>query len=269
MRKILSVCFCLLLAACASQPQNQGLETTDNGDPIEGINRATFEFNYFLDGLLLNPVGALYRDLPPPAVRTAMDNVLKNLDEPMNFANTLLQGDVDQAGVTLMRFLINSTVGLLGMIDIAADWDLPYRDEDFGQTLAVWGMGDSGYVVLPVLGPSTSRDSIGRLVDFFADPFRYIAHHNDEESWIYGRSILNAASLKAKTIEPLKDIEQNSVDFYASVRSLYKQRRNFLIENKETLGKHQQDVEASLQPGSGSKLNLSLNESGSITSLAQ
>lgn len=223
----------LLLTACASANQN-GESASAVKDPLEGLNRATFEFNYFVDGLILKPVASLYRDLPPPPVRESMDNFLTNLHSPVNFANGVLQGDIDHAGDTLFRFVVNSTVGVLGLFDVADNWfNVKGRHEDFGQTLGVWGMDDSAYVVLPLIGPSNTRDSIGRVADFFMDPLRYILLvHNDEEELFLSRTIADGVSARAKTIDVLDDIEQGSVDYYASIRSLYKQRRDYLIQNK-------------------------------------
>ncbi len=228
------IVFCVLaLTACASA--NQPGEENVVQDPLEGLNRATFEFNYFLDGLIFKPVASLYRDLPPPPVRESMDNFLTNLHSPVNFANGILQGDVEHAGNTLFRFLVNSTIGIAGLFDVANNWfNVAYRQEDFGQTLGVWGMDDNAYVVLPIIGPSNTRDSIGRVADFFMDPLRYILLvHNDEEELFITRTAMDGISLRAKTISVLEDIESGSVDYYSSIRSLYKQRRDYMIENRE------------------------------------
>lgn len=222
----------LFLVSCASAGQNPG-DSSDVYDPLEGLNRATFEFNYFIDGLLIKPVALMYRDLPPPAVRESVDNFLINLESPVNFANTVLQGDMNQAGNTFMRFLINSTFGVAGLFDVATGWGFPYRQEDFGQTLASWGTGEGGYLVLPILGPSNLRDAAGRVADFFMDPLRYVLLvKNDEEELYMGRAVMTGVSTRARTIAPLDDIEANSLDYYASLRSLYKQRRDYLIDNK-------------------------------------
>ncbi|TAH32600.1 MAG: VacJ family lipoprotein [Alphaproteobacteria bacterium] len=228
------IVLCLLaLTACASA--NQPGEENVVQDPLEGLNRATFEFNYFMDGLLFKPVASLYRDLPPPPVRESMDNFLLNLHSPVNFFNGVLQGDVEHAGNTLFRFLVNSTLGVAGLFDVANNWfNVAYRQEDFGQTLGVWGMGENAYVVLPILGPSNTRDSIGRVADFFMDPLRYILLvHNDESELFMGRAATDGISQRAKTISVLDDIEAGSVDYYSSIRSLYKQRRDYLIDNRE------------------------------------
>lgn len=223
----------VLLSACASANQSMDKDAAIN-DPAEGFNRATFEMNYFIDGLILKPVGSLYRDLPPPAVRESFDNFLQNLDTPLTFANTVLQGNVNAAKNSFMRFLINSTVGVFGLIDVATDWGFPYQEEDFGQTLAVWGVAEGPYTVLPVLGPSNTRDSIGKLADLFMDPFRYVVKvRNGEDDLYLARNVSDSISARAKLVGPLEDIEQGSVDFYASLRSLYKQRRDYLIENKD------------------------------------
>ncbi len=236
-RRLFVILSLIILTSCASANMSDGNKGDQSAvsDPIEGVNRATFEFNYFVDGLLLKPVAALYRDLPPPAVRESFDNFLQNLDSPVNFANGLLQGNLDRAGNTLFRFVVNSTVGVLGLFDVAESWfNTPHREEDFGQTLAAWDLGEGPYVMLPVIGPSNTRDSVGRVVDFFLDPLRYVLLIKNSEQELYtARTVSEAVSARAKTIAPLEDIESSSVDFYASVRSLYKQRRDYLIENRE------------------------------------
>lgn len=233
-RKPLLCLSILLLTACASV-NNEDVKGGVN-DPMEGLNRASFEVNYFLDGLIFKPVAHLYRDLPPPAVVTAMDNVLFNLGEPLNFINHALQANAQGAANSLFRFVVNSTIGVLGIVDVAKLWfDTPYQQEDFGQTLAAWGVDDGPYAMLPLFGPSNTRDTVGRVVDYFLDPFRYVVDvRNGEEEWARGRSVTDTVSTRAAFLDITDDLEKNSIDYYAAVRSLYKQRRDFLIENKDT-----------------------------------
>lgn len=246
MRHFLILASLLFLVSCASAGQNPNDKLVS--DPLEGLNRATFEFNYFLDGLLLKPLAALYRDLPPPAVREGFDNFLGNLDSPVTFANQVLQGSVDEASNTLLRFVINSTVGIAGLVDVAGQWGIHSHREDFGQTLASWGAEEGPYIVWPVFGPSNVRDTAGTVADFFMDPLRYILLvKNDEPEWYFARGAAKAVSARARTIAPLDDIEENSVDFYASIRSLYKQRRDFLIENRGTTAPGEEPVNATQQ----------------------
>lgn len=228
---ILSLALVLSLSACATQ-QNSADIKDGVYDPLEGVNRVTFEFNRYVDNLVLKPVAYFYRDVPPPPVRDRVNRFLMNLDEPVVMANTFLQGDVEQGFVSMMRFLINSTVGLAGMFDVATDWGFEYREEDFGQTLAVWGVEPGPYIVLPILGPSNTRDSVGRLADAFMDPWNEILAYNDEDEWITGRAVAAGINTRSKYLDALEDLEQNSLDFYATLRSSYMQRRDYKIENK-------------------------------------
>ncbi len=154
----------------------------------------------------------------------------------MVLANDLLQGELERAETTLVRFFLNSTVGLLGLFDVAADWGYPYHDEDFGQTLAVHGVGEGFYLVLPVLGPSNPRDGIGRLVDTFLDPLTYVAQANDAEEYLIARTVVSGIDLRARNIETLDDLKRDSIDFYARIRSLYRQSRANAISNGEGQG---------------------------------
>lgn len=232
MKKFVMMVAFLALSACASA--TQPMDSAVN-DPLENVNRAMFEANYFLDGLILKPVASLYRDLPPPAVRESMDNFLVNLGEPLNFINHTLQANVQGATNTLLRFVVNSTIGVLGIFDVASAWfDTPTQREDFGQTLAYWGVDDGPYAMLPILGPSNTRDTVGKIADFFMDPFRYVVDvRNGEEEWARSRSITDGVSGRASILAATDDLEKNSVDYYAAIRSLYKQRRDFLIQNKD------------------------------------
>ncbi len=234
MRKLVLIFGLLFLTACASATDTKSVNSGVN-DPMEGLNRAMFEANYFLDGLILKPVAYLYRDLPPPAVRESMDRFLLNLGEPLNFINHTLQANAQGAANSLMRFVVNSTIGVLGIFDVADAWfAIPHQREDFGQTLAYWGVGDGPYAMLPLFGPSNTRDTVGRVADFFLDPFRYVVDvRNGEEEWARAYNITDGVSGRAEILSVTEDLEKNSVDYYAAIRSLYKQRRDFLIQNKD------------------------------------
>ena len=236
-----------LVAGCASQPKpaadtwsangNQDIEEADEeNDPLELLNRFMFSFNLTLDTFIFKPVAATYRFLLPVEVRDSVRNALRNLSTPVVLANDLLQGELDRAETTLVRFFINSTAGLLGLFDVAADWGYPYHDEDFGQTLAVHGVGEGFYLVLPVLGPSNPRDGIGRLVDTFLDPLTYVAQANDAEEYLLARTAIAGIDLRSRNIEALDDLKRDSIDFYARIRSLYRQKRANDINNGEMQG---------------------------------
>jgi phospholipid-binding lipoprotein MlaA len=230
-----------LLAGCAS---NQGPATAaqEINDPIEPVNRAVFAFNRGVDGLVLKPAATGYRLFVPPEVRSGIGNALTNLKSPVVMANDLFQGNNDRAFIILMRFLINSTIGVLGVFDVADRWGYSVHDEDFGQTLAVWGMAEGPYLMLPVFGPSNPRDAIGIVVDYFLDPFRYVYLNTDEEYLNDVRSGIRAVSAREAQLGVIEEIERSSLDFYAAVRSLYRQRRAAEVSNGEAADPFAMDI---------------------------
>ncbi len=216
----------MLLAACATPPAG-GDGFDEINDPLEPMNRVIFSFNQFVDGLIFKPLALMYRDILPPEIQDGIGGILETLRTPIVLANDLLQGDVDRAGETLSRFAVNATVGLGGIIDVATDMGLEGHNEDFGQTLAVWGSGEGMYLVLPLLGPSNPRDGIGMGVDTFLDPLSYYA--NTEQ--LVTRTVVRGVDERAGVIDALDEIERTSIDFYATMRSLYRQHRDDLIRN--------------------------------------
>jgi phospholipid-binding lipoprotein MlaA len=227
----------LLAAACATPPPADDPEAVAEykaiNDPLEPLNRGIFDFNRFFDRILLRPLSEAYVWLFPDEFRDAVHNILSNAGEPVNLANATLQGNSDRAGTALGRLLINTTLGVGGMIDVATDLGLEPIDEDFGQTLAVWGSGEGPYLMLPLLGPATVRDGVGRGVDIFLDPLTYVLANTDKE--YLGPAIIAAKGLdlRARSLERLDEIERTSVDYYAAIRSLYRQHRISLINNGE------------------------------------
>ncbi|TWB42458.1 MlaA family lipoprotein [Nitrospirillum pindoramense] len=203
----------------------------DANDPLEGMNRAIFWFNEGVDTVLLRPAAKVYRTVVPDFAQTGIRNVLWNLRSPLTLANKLLQGDWDGASVATERFLINSTIGLGGLIDVAGDHGLTYEYESFDQTLAVWGVPEGFYLVLPFLGSSTLRDAVGFGVEAYGDPVsRYLSNTHDD--WAsYTRAGVYAVDLRAQYLDVLDDMKRNSVDYYATMRSLYRQRQNNYIRN--------------------------------------
>jgi phospholipid-binding lipoprotein MlaA len=232
----LAVASILMLGACATPPTDDPVALADYeaaNDPLEPMNRGIFEFNLFLDGLIFRPVAEVYVWLFPVGVRDAVHNVLSNINEPVNFANALLQGEGRRAGTIFSRLAINTTLGLVGIMDVASDLGFEPIDEDFGQTLAVWGIDDGPYLVLPVLGPASVRDGVGRGVDIFLDPMTYVVADLDTD--YVGLAILaaNGIDQRSRNLTTLDEIERISIDFYAAIRSLYRQRREDLINNGE------------------------------------
>lgn len=227
--------FLFLTAGCATMPDPNDAEAVAEyakiNDPAEPTNRAIFEINRGLDGALLKPVAKFYRDVTPQFFQDRINDMLDNLRSPVIFINDLLQGELKRAMATAVRFMVNSTFGLLGLNDIATEMGLEGHDEDFGQTLAVWGVPEGPYVMLPLFGPSNPRDTIGIIVDFLADPFNIWAGNTDRDYAVLARSGTRAVDLRAIHMEALDSIEKTSLDFYASIRSLYRQRRADEIRN--------------------------------------
>ncbi|GAA0527038.1 phospholipid-binding lipoprotein MlaA [Rhizomicrobium palustre] len=212
----------LFLAGCAAGPTKE--------DPYEATNREVFAFNLAVDRLALKPTAERYVAVVPESARNGVHNFLDTLQQPIVFANDMLQGSPSRAGETASRFLINATLGLGGLVDAAGRIGISGHEEDFGQTLAVWGAGEGPYLMLPFLGPSNPRDVAGRLGDTALDPTMYIRikrHILWSGVRMYG-TILDA---RARNLEALEGIERDSLDYYATVRSLYRQHRASEIRN--------------------------------------
>lgn len=221
----------LSLAACSTVRTEA--DAGEVYDPAEGFNRAVFAFNDAVDTIFLEPVAMGYRFVAPQPVRTGVRNFLRNLKSPMQVVNQTLQGDLNGAGSDVGRFVINSTVGVLGLVDVAAMVGLPYEQEDFGQTLAVWGVGHGPYMILPILGPSSMRDATGLMVDSYADPLRLYLYNTHQEEWHYARLGLTAISTREELLDLLDDLQKNSFDYYAALRSTYIQRRAALVMDQD------------------------------------
>ncbi len=197
----------------------------DINDPIEYVNRGILDLNLILDRFLFKPTAQGYRFLLPERVRQGLRNALRNLQAPTVLANDILQGKFERGATTVGRFVVNSTVGVAGVFDVAADWGMEPHVEDFGQTMAVWGIPEGPYLMLPLAGPSNPRDLIGGLVDSFADPFRLWANHEDKEWITYARGGLSALGRRERNIERFDELQRTAIDLYATLRSLYRQDR--------------------------------------------
>jgi phospholipid-binding lipoprotein MlaA len=231
---VVAIIATMILANCASVPtldQEAVLEAKKINDPIEPTNRFIFDFNQTLDAAVFKPITGLYRGVIPSFIRTGVHNFLDNVKTPVVLANDLLQGEPKRAGNTIMRFVINSSVGIGGLRDQASEWGFDDHDEDFGQTLAVWGVGEGPYLVLPILGPSNPRDAIGKVVDSLIDPISWWAD-NDDREWVpITRTLVSGLDTRDRLWDILNDLEKSSIDYYAAIRSLYRQRRNEDISN--------------------------------------
>ena len=221
-------------------------EPSEVKDCFEKINRVTFAFNQTLDGAIFQPVASLYRKLPSPA-KTGVSNSLNNLSHLLTIPNNVIQGDFKEAGVNTSRFVINTTIGILGIFDVAQYMGLTdYEKEDYGQSLAKLGVGPGCYVVLPVLGPSTARDTLGSTLNFFGgDPWYNVTIKNDtqyfENSDYYFSKGASGVDFRAKNYDAIENLEKNSLDFYASVKSLYLQDRQQKILNTKKIISTQDD----------------------------
>ena len=207
-------------------------------DCFENINRGTFALNQVLDNVIFEPVAKVYRFLPSP-VRAGTSNVINNLSSLVTIPNNILQGEFKKAGVNTGRFAVNTTVGVLGIFNVAKRMKFPeYEKEDYGQTLGVLGVGTGCYVVLPVIGPSTVRDTVGSFANLLGGDAWYnvtVANNTQHVSdFDYWASRVGAGiDFRAKNIDSFENLEKNSMDFYASVRSLYLQDRQRKIENSK------------------------------------
>lgn len=240
----------LLLGACSTTGNSSSYRTAEQqnasdiepaagayeagglSDPLEGSNRRVFAFNKGVDKVIINPILKGYRFIIPEPGRKGVRNVLRNLKSPTTFANQLLQGDIGGAADVVGRFVINSTVGILGVFDVADRLGMKYEAEDFGQTMGVWGIGHGPYIVVPVLGPSSLRDYAGYFVDGYADPLRWYLHNVDHEEWYYAKLAVDYIDLRESLMDVLTDLEKNSIDYYAAVRSTYAQRRQALLNDE-------------------------------------
>jgi phospholipid-binding lipoprotein MlaA len=226
----------LALAACATG-QAPGADDEDPyqvNDPIEPVNRAVFAFNDKVDEYVLKPVAQGYHDYVPVRVQNSLRNFFDNLHEPIVFANDLLQGRPAAAGDDLARLAINSTFGLGGFFDVTAEGGNPYHDADFGQTFGVWGVPEGPYLVLPIFGPSNPRDAAGLGASFVTDPAGAVASANNAWIPIISRGVVDGIDTRSRYLGTLDRVKSTSLDYYATLRSLYRQRRAAQIRHEES-----------------------------------
>jgi phospholipid-binding lipoprotein MlaA len=228
-------CRCIAVAAlalalwgCASPATNSA--TTGENDPYEAMNRKTFALNQDVDKHFARPIAVFYSRAVPEPARDGIHNFLLNLGMPVTFGNDVLQGEAKRAVDTLGRFVVNSTVGIGGLVDVAQKTGIPEHSADFGETLAVWGVGEGPFLVLPALGPSNPRDAFGMGVDIVLDPMTWITFRSSE-FFRLGRGGLGIIDERAQNIETLDQLERSSLDLYATERSLYRQHREAEINH--------------------------------------
>ncbi|MBD1163323.1 VacJ family lipoprotein [Pelagibacterales bacterium SAG-MED11] len=251
-KKILIIIFTTYALTINVIASDDGELTLKKNDPAtikdcsENFNRATFKFNQALDGVIFQPIASVYRKLPSPA-KSGVSNSLENISHLVTIPNNLIQGNFKQAGVNTGRFLVNTTVGVLGLFDVAQYLGLTgFEKEDYGQSLATLGVGPGCYIVLPILGPSTARDTVGSTLNFFGgDPWYNVTVRNDtqyfnEANYYYSKGV-SGVDFRAKNFDSIENLEKNSLDFYASVKSLYLQDRQQKILNTKRIIDTQDD----------------------------
>ena len=223
----------LLLAGCATVPTDPAARAEYDrlNDPLEPTNRAIFGFNEFLDKALVRPLAEVYHFILPNFIEERVTVFLRNLGEPLTFVNDMLQGDPHRGGMTLGRFLTNSTLGIGGIFDVASEYDMPRHNEDFGQTFGVWGIGEGPYLVLPILGPSTLRDGVGSAADMFADPVTIGIDQANVSGLAIGRIAITGLDARARNLEMVDQLRRESLDYYATLRSAYRQNRQAEVLN--------------------------------------
>jgi phospholipid-binding lipoprotein MlaA len=235
---ILSAFLAWGLSACATVPPESDPEALAEyhriNDPLEPLNRATHSFNMAIDAVILKPIAQVYRFILPQPIRQMITNFLDNLQSPLILANDLLQGEFERGGTTIARFVTNTTVGVGGLFDPASEWGMEKHKEDFGETLAVWGVGEGFYLVLPFFGPSNPRDLTGLVAEFFADPVDLYLDHEDERELRIARTSLEVIDFRERNLDTLEELERNTDDLYAAMRSAYRQNRAFRISNGRT-----------------------------------
>jgi len=242
MNKILITSLISLMLVSGASADTDGQNTMSKKSPgkvrdcFESLNRATFSLNQGLDKVIFKPVAKSYRSLPS-SVRTGTSNALINISSLITIPNNILQGDFKTAGINTGRFVVNTTIGIIGIFDVAEKMGFSeYEKEDYGQTLGKWGVGAGCYVVLPVLGPSTVRDTVGSFINVLGgDPYYNASTHGNNEylsdSIYMTTKVLSGVDFRAKNLDSIDNLEKNSLDFYASVRSLYLQDRQQKIAN--------------------------------------
>ncbi|UFN49561.1 VacJ family lipoprotein [Roseomonas sp. OT10] len=235
--RFLALVLVLGVSACATRPPADDPEAIaefeQTNDPAEPTNRVLFAIHQGIDQVVLRPAAQAYRAVVPPPVRRGVSNVLGNLRSPVIALNDALQGETQRFGTTMGRFLLNSTIGLGGIFDVASDLGLPPHNSDFGQTLGKAGLGEGPFLFIPILGPSNPRDLLGQGVDTAANPFTYL--NWGDSSWTdvyrYGRTGLTVLDTRESLLDAVDAVNETSLDPYATFRSAYRQQRQRAIQS--------------------------------------
>ena len=223
------------LSGCATpspaSDQDALADYNETNDPLEPTNRAIYAFNNGLDTVIMRPAAQAYRFLIPAPVRGGIHNVLSNLGTPVQLGNDMLEGKPRRAGDTTMRFLINTTAGVLGIFDVAKGWGYPDHDADFGMTMALWGLPEGPFLFLPVFGPSDPRDAVGLGVNAAMDPFTWVGQGTAVRALDWSRFAMNGLDQRERHLDDIDSIKKTALDPYATFRSLYRQHRRAQIED--------------------------------------
>jgi phospholipid-binding lipoprotein MlaA len=225
------------LPGCATKPPASDPDAVadyeQTNDPLEPTNRVFYAINNGIDTVILRPAALAYRYAIPGPVREGVHHLLSNISSPVQLANDVLEGKPRRAGDTTMRFLINTTVGVLGVFDVATKWGYPDHDADFGMTMALWGVPEGPFLFLPILGPSDPRDAAGFGVNIALDPFTWIGTGPNKTGWTafkWSRQGLNAIDQRERVLDAIDQIKKTALDPYATFRSLYRQHRHAQID---------------------------------------
>ncbi len=236
-RALLAAASLACVTACATRPPASDVEATkefrENNDPYEPGNRIGFAINDGVDTYVLAPVARAYRYAVPSVIRRPVHNVLSNMTSPVIFINDVVQTKPRRAGDTFMRFVINTTAGVGGLFDVAAEVGYPFHDNDFGVTLALWGVPEGPFLFLPVLGPSNPRDATGYGVDILFDPLTYAPSGHGIHTLETARLGIAAVDTRERVLDEVDSIKKTALDPYATFRSLYRQNRESSIEQIE------------------------------------
>ena len=261
---VLALTACLAVPTLASAqeaaPASEPAPAAASGDPWQGFNRNMFGVHQAVDGAVLEPVARGYRAITPRPVRTGVLNFLRNLKAPVIFANDVLQGEVSRAGNTVGRFAINTTLGIGGIFDPATSMGLERHDEDFGQTLAVWGVPSGPYLFVPLMGPTTVRDGAGQIIDGVFDPLTW-ADFDDVDTVRAARGVMTAIATRELLLDQIDSFEAQGGDLYVTYRSAFEVAREAAIQNGRADVQDLPDFDeideepATNTPGAGAELN--------------
>jgi len=234
----------LFMSGCATTPSDPAALAAfkANNDPLEPLNRDVFALNQVIDRALIKPIAKGYVQVLPQPVRDGLRNAVSNLNEPVVFANNVLQGQFRRSGTTARRFLLDSTLGLAGFVDVGKREGLRKQTGDLGQTFHAWGFPEGPYLVIPVLGPSNPRDAAGLGLEAYLDPFRYLTRNDDfPKAATYAPAIVGGIDERSRNLDKLDAIQREAIDYYASLRSLFRQNRAAELRGDEDSAMPQQE----------------------------